>query len=171
MQNKIGLGGATRAPEPHRCGPFPGPGSSGVKGRGTQPLSHAAPSRGRRKPQSGRSLLPTHPHYLPRRGSGTSGLQPLLPGTAEGARQWRFPASGPSPLLNQGSRSPHLSGEGGVRMSAGLPPLGSSLPEGCARGPPKGLRECGLRCPFPELFFSATSLLESLSATPGDRIS
>lgn len=158
------MGGATRAPEPHRCGPFPGPGSSGVKGRGTQPLSHAAPSRGRGKPQSGRSLLPTHPHYLPRRGSGTSGHQPLLPGTAEGARQWRFPASGPSPLLSQGSRSPHLSGEGGVRMSAGLHWEAAFL-RGARASRRRGSGNVGSVAPF-QSFFSPPPLFWNPSQQP-----
>ncbi|XP_039719852.1 uncharacterized protein LOC120603479 isoform X2 [Pteropus medius] len=58
--------------------------------------------------------------------------------------------SQPSPQPRTSIPSPVRTGV--ARMSPGLPPLGSSLPEGCARGPPKGLSECGLRCPFPELF-------------------
>lgn len=76
--------------------------------------------------------------------------------------------SQPSPP-HRGPRSPHTS-DGGARMPPSLSPLQSSSPEGCARGTQKGLSECGFRCPFLKLF-AQSPLLETLPATPGDRIS
>lgn len=76
------LGSVSSVPAPNSCAPLPG----------IQPSSHPAapshhPSPGELNQQSGRVLLPTHPHYLRRRGSGASGYRPRHAGAVEGARQ------------------------------------------------------------------------------------